>query len=291
MGCGIAAALSLAGHTVRVVEADSSAAGAVPARVAAAIGAEPGADAAWAWVSVGDSLAAAVSGASLVIEAVPEDVALKARVWGEIGRLSAADALLASNTSAFSIDELAAEVPDPGRVLGMHWFNPAQIVPCVEVVTGTLTRADVVAAACDVLVDAGKRPVVVRNSPGFVANRIQFAMVREALLCLEEGIASADEIDEIVSMSFGLRLAAAGPLRSADLGGLDTYHSILTFLASELGERFTPPQLLTELVSCGRTGAKSGSGIREYDPAEVQQFTRERDATLERVVRLLQQQS
>ncbi len=133
------------------------------------------------------------------------------------------------------------------------------MVPCVEVVRGSATSDDVINTVRELLTEAGKLPVVVRNSPGFVANRIQFALVRQALLCYEEGPASAEDIDTIVSNSFGLRPAVLGPLANADLGGLDTYRSILQFLSSTLGDRFAVPEVLERLLVEGRLGVKSGA--------------------------------
>lgn len=276
MGRGIAVALARAGHVVRVADP-------VPAGRTALAGQLEAEDAGVRErVSAGDDADFAVAGAGLVIEAVPERAELKAAVWRRLGETASADAILASNTSALDLDALAGLVPDPGRVLGTHWFNPAELIPCVEVVRGSATRDEVVATAVDLLARAGKDPVVVRNSPGFVANRIQFALVREALLCLEEGLASAEDIDRIVSGSFGVRLAALGPLANADLGGLDTYALILEDLAERLGERFAPPAVLRDQVAAGRLGAKSGAGL--YGDHDGQELARRRDTIVRRVL-------
>jgi 3-hydroxybutyryl-CoA dehydrogenase len=283
MGRGIVAALALAGHPVAVVEPVPEAASVVLDRIAALVAENPRAAEALARVRLAD-LPEAISGVGLVIEAVPEDFELKSTVWTELGRLAAPEAILASNTSAFDIDDLAALVPGPGRVLGTHWFNPAQVVPCVEVVTGAATAEVAVDRVLALLRAAGKEPAVVRSSPGFVANRIQFALVREALLCLEEGIVSADDLDRIVSTSFGIRLAALGPLANADLGGLDTYLSILEYLTSRLGERFAPPELLETLARQGRFGVKSGAGIADYPGTTGEELARLRDERLRRLI-------
>lgn len=264
MGGGIAVALAEAGHRVTIVEPHVQ----VPID----------------GVTVTRELDSALPDADLVIEAVTEQMSVKTPVWTRMGELARPDAILSSNTSALDIDAMAALVPEPSRVLGLHWFNPAQVVPCVEVVRGSATSDDVVIAVQELLTGAGKLPVVVRNSPGFVANRIQFALVREALLCYEEGLASAEDIDTIVSNSFGLRLAVLGPLANADLGGLDTYRSILQFLSSTLGDRFAVPEVLERLVAEGRLGVKSGAGISEYDPERIAQLIAYRDTTLERVI-------
>ncbi|GAB2822314.1 3-hydroxyacyl-CoA dehydrogenase family protein [Alpinimonas psychrophila] len=264
MGRGIAAALTAAGHRLTVVE--------------------PNVEVSLDGVVVTADLDSALVDADLVIEAVPEEMAVKLPVWTRMGEIAPLSAFLASNTSALDIDALAALVPRPERVLGTHWFNPAQVVPCVEIVRGAATSDDSITWVHELLSGAGKLPVLVRNSPGFVGNRIQFALVREALLCYEEGLASADDIDAIVSSSFGPRLAVLGPLTNADLGGLDTYRSILEYLSSQLGERFSIPDVLERLVEEGRHGVKSGAGISSYDPERAAELIAYRDTTLRRVI-------
>lgn len=289
MGRGIALALAAAGHEVSIVEADAAVAESIAGRLEADARANPGMDeetrhAALARVTLATDLDTAAASAELVIEAVPEQMAIKKPIWARLGQVCSPTAVLATNTSALDVDALASQVPHPERVLGTHWFNPAQVVPCVEVVRGAKTSQEVVSLVVGLLTRAGKTPVVVKNSPGFVANRIQFALVREALLCLEEGLASAEDIDSIVSSSFGVRLAVLGPLANADLGGLDTYRSILDFLSGQLGERFAVPPVLDTLVSEGRLGVKSGRGIGEYGPAEAKRLMAYRDTTLRRVL-------
>ncbi len=264
MGAGIARSLADAGHRVVVVEPY------LPVEIDG--------------VTVTRDLNSVLPDADLVIEAVTEQMSVKTPVWTRMGELTRPDAILSSNTSVFDIDAMAGLVQAPDRVLGMHWFNPAQLVPCVEVIRGSTTSDGVVIAVQELLSGAGKLPVVVRNSPGFVANRIQFALVREALLCYEEGLATAGDIDTIVSNSFGLRLAVLGPLANADLGGLDTYQSILQFLSSTLGERFAVPEVLKRLVADGRLGVKSGDGVSEYTPDRIAQLIHYRNARLERVI-------
>lgn len=281
MGRGIAVALAGPGHVVRVADPDPAG----RAALERALGA--GEAAVRARVSVGGVAADAVAGAGLVIEAVPERLELKTEVWRRLGETAAPDAILASNTSALDLDELAALVPDPGRVVGTHWFNPADLISVVEIVRGAVTRDEVVATVVALLAAAGKDPVVVRNAPGFVANRIQFALVREALLCLEEGLASAEDIDRIVTGSFGVRLAALGPLANADLGGLDTYALILADLEQRLGERFAPPAVLGAHVAAGRFGAKTGSGL--YGEGRGDELAHRRDTIVRRVLAATQE--
>jgi 3-hydroxybutyryl-CoA dehydrogenase len=216
-----------------------------------------------------------------VIEAAPEDVELKRDLWRRLGRIAPESAILATNTSSLDVDDLAACVPAPSRVLATHWFNPAYEIPCVEVAPGRETSPAVVQRTVELLTAAGKRPFVVRNSPGFVANRIQFAAIREALLCVQEGMAPAD-VDEIVRWSFAARLAALGPLANADLGGLDTYLAIFDVLRRAHGDRFAAPVVLADLVSGGRLGTKSGAGIFDHTPESA--LAELRDDRLDRVL-------
>ncbi len=289
MGRGIALALAAAGHEVSVFEADVIAAESIVGRLESDLRANADVDeetriAILALVTVVPDLETAVHSAGLVIEAVPEQMDIKKPIWAQLGKTCDPETILATNTSALDVDALAAEVVRPERVLGTHWFNPAQVIPCVEVVRGSKTSQKAIDTVVGVLTAAGKLPVVVKNSPGFIANRIQFALIREALLCLEEGLGSAEDIDSIVSSSFGIRLAVLGPLANADLGGLDTYRSILDFLSTQLGDRFAVPPVLETLVAAGRLGVKTGTGIRTYSATEATQLMATRDKTLRRVI-------
>ncbi|MBO9625298.1 MAG: 3-hydroxyacyl-CoA dehydrogenase family protein [Microbacterium sp.] len=260
MGRGIAQALADGGHRVSVVESVAEVAAHVEALDHPRIALR--------------GLEDAVADCDLVIEAVSENVDVKLALWRRIDDLAAPRTLFATNTSSIDIDELARVLGDPTRLLGLHWFNPAVVVPCVEVVLGSLTGEATATAAAAMMASVGKQPIRVRTAPGFVANRLQFALFREAMLCLEEGLASAEDIDRIVQTSFGPRLARLGPLLSADLGGLDTYAAILQYLSAHLGERFEPPQSLMRMVAEGRLGAKSGAGVRGLDAAEYDELSR-----------------
>jgi len=278
MGGGIAIALARAGHAVTVVEPQSAAADVLRSRLPAAAAGTRGA----ATPDVVHDLAVA-SEAELVIEAAPEDLSLKLELWRRLGEIAPRHAILATNTSSLDVDLLAECVPDPSRVLATHWFNPAYEIECVEVAPGRATDPSVLERTLAVLRTAGKRPVVVRNRAGFVANRIQFAAIREALLCVEEGM-PAHDVDEIVRTSFAPRLAALGPLANADLGGLDTYLAIFEVLRAAHGERFAPPDGLTALVEAGRLGVKSGAGVAQYGAEEARALVRLRDARLSRII-------
>ncbi len=218
----------------------------------------------------------AARGRELVIEAIPEVLEAKLAL---LARISAAapGAVVATNTSSLSIDILARRVSAPERFLGVHFFNPADLVPGVEVIRSQFTDPSVVDRLVEFLVALGKVPSVVRSSPGFIANRLQLALFLEALRCVDEGLASASTIDSVVRSTFGFRLPAFGPLAVADLAGLDVFQSILEELHRGLGERFAVPDSLRALVTAGRLGLKSGGGFYDYDqPVEETIAARDR---------------
>ena len=284
MGLGIAEQFALAGRRVRLTDATPelarrakdklvarvsghSAAGLVPAGSIARLDA----------VETRDDIAAAVAGAEFILEAVPEDRAMKAAALGLCAEHAAPEAVIASNTSSFPIDSLAAFVRDPTRFLGTHWFNPPEWTPGVEVIPHAGTDPAVVASVMTFLAAVGKRPVVVGNGPGFVANRIQNALFLEAVRCVEEGLASPGEVDEIVRSTFGFRLPFFGPFQIADMAGLDTYARVLETLQRELGDRFFVPDMLREQLAQGRVGTKGGAGFADYTPEERDRLHLDRD--------------
>jgi 3-hydroxybutyryl-CoA dehydrogenase len=218
-----------------------------------------------------NSIEDAVSEADVVLEAVPEDPAIKHAVLGRIEAVSRPTAIVASNTSAIPITRLAEPLHRPGQFLGAHWFNPPQWIPCVELIPTERTDPATVENLADLLRAVGKQPSIVRDSAGFVANRIQFAMFKEAVAVVADGIASAEEVDEIVRGSFGFRLPFFGPFAIGDMAGLDVYLGAYQALAAAHGERFEAPELIRQLVAAGRLGHKAGQGILASpdDPAGV----------------------
>ncbi|WP_461122455.1 3-hydroxyacyl-CoA dehydrogenase family protein [Saccharothrix stipae] len=195
-------------------------------------------------------------GAALVVEAVPEDVELKRRVLGEAAR-ACPDAVLASNTSSLSISVLAEGLPGE-RVLGMHFFNPVPVQQLVELVHHPGVAADVVARVRGWAEELGKTVIEVRDAPGFATSRLGVAVGMEAIRMLEEGVASAEDIDTGMRLGYGWPM---GPLRLTDLVGLDVRLAIAAHLAAELGPRFEPPSLLREKVAAGQLGRKTGQGF------------------------------
>ncbi|MEJ1087153.1 3-hydroxyacyl-CoA dehydrogenase family protein [Microbacterium sp. Mu-80] len=263
MGAGIAHAFLLAGARVDVVERDAGAADAAVQRIGDSIRRsaerDPDLDPAEtaSRLHVGVDLAR-FSGAALVIEAVPEDRMLKHDALARVDAVLGEGAVLASNTSSISIDDLAAAVRDPGRFLGLHFFNPVPASALVEIVRGSATDDRVVDLARGWVQSLGKTPITVSDSPGFASSRLGVMLGLEAIRMLEEGVASAEDID--TAMTLGYR-HPMGPLRTTDIVGLDVRLGIAEELARELGERFAPPELLRTMVTEGRLGRKSGEGF------------------------------
>jgi 3-hydroxybutyryl-CoA dehydrogenase len=267
MGAGIAHAFALAGSQVTVVERDADAASAALARIEDNLrrSVERGTTARSLSELVSNVTSGtevtAFAGAALVVEAVPESRALKIEALRRAEAAMPEGAVLASNTSSISIDDLGAELDRPARFLGLHFFNPVPASTLVEIVVGAATDPSVQRAAQEWVTVIGKRPVVVRDSPGFASSRLGMAIALEAIRMLEEGVASAEDID--AAMELGYR-HPVGPLRTTDLVGLDVRLGIAEELCAELGERFTPPALLRRMVDDGNLGRKSGQGFYEW---------------------------
>lgn len=223
-------------------------------------------------LSVASSIAEAVLGADLVVEAVFERPDVKAAAYGEIEATALDNAVIATNTSSIPITELAEGLRRPERFLGVHWFVPPLLVPCVEVIPTSSTDERVVEAVVGVLTRLGKSAVVVGDGPGFVANRIQFAMFREAARIVEEGIASAEQVDEVVRSSFGFRLPFFGPFTIADMAGLDVYADIFDTLERGLGTGMSAPDVLQAHVARGEFGVKTGRGFLDLTQAQADEL-------------------
>jgi 3-hydroxybutyryl-CoA dehydrogenase len=228
-------------------------------------------------VETADDVADAAGDVGLVFEAVPEDIGLKEEILNSCLAAAPDDAVIVSNTSSLPINDLSDFVGRPERFCGMHWFNPPEWTPGVEVIPAAATAPEVVERLVEFLRSIGKRPAVVGDGPGFVANRIQNALFLEAVRCVEEGLASPQEVDEVVRSCFGFRLPFFGPFQISDMAGLDVYENVLDVLKEGLGERFTAPQSLRKLVEEGRTGTKSGAGFLEYTDEERERLLLERD--------------
>lgn len=265
MGAGIAQSFAAAGSSVTVVESGGQAAAAALDRVATGLkrAAERGrltepAEQVLARVTTADSVEDLPAGADLVVEAVPEDPALKARLLALAERAVSPTTVLATNTSSLSVTELASVLTRPGRFLGMHFFNPVPASELVEIVVAPHTEDGVVSAALDWTHALGKKDVVVNDSPGFASSRLGLALGLEAIRMVEEGVAEPEAIDDAMSLGYKHPM---GPLRLTDLVGLDVRLAIAEYLHSTLGERFAPPRLLRDKVARGELGRKTGQGF------------------------------
>jgi 3-hydroxybutyryl-CoA dehydrogenase len=265
MGAGIAHALLLTGAEVILVERAEEE-NAARERVARAVQASVTRGQIDDAAPVLDRLtltsdAAALAPAALVIEAVPEDLEVKIGTFHRIAAAVGADAVIASNTSSLSVDVLADAVPGPERVIGLHFFNPVPASKLVEVVLGDRTDDQLRRRAEDWVREWGKTPVTVRNAPGFASSRLGVAIGLEAIRMLEEGVASARDIDAAMTLGYGFPM---GPLRLTDLVGIDVRLGIARYLEGELGPRFTPPQLMIDMVDRGDLGRKTGRGFYDW---------------------------
>jgi 3-hydroxybutyryl-CoA dehydrogenase len=268
MGAGIAQSMLEAGASVVIVESGAARAEAARSRVADGLlrrfkdDVDPEVTAAplLERLDVADGLPS-TSEAVLVIEAVPEDAVLKADVLASLEAHFPPTTMLATNTSSLSIEGLAADLENPERFIGMHFFNPVPRSALVELVTGRATSARTVAAAQAWVERLGKESIVVRDAPGFATSRLGLIIGLEAIRMMEEGVASAEDIDR--GMVLGYRFPM-GPLRLTDLVGLDVRLGIAEHLAREIGERFEPPQLLRDMVAAGHLGQKTGKGFYDW---------------------------
>lgn len=209
-------------------------------------------------------LAGAVRDADIVIEAVVEDLAVKQRLFSELERAAPLETLLATNTSSLSVAAIAAGLRHPERVVGLHFFNPVAAMQLVEVVTHPGTAHDALARAVQFARTLGKEPIVVRDSPGFASSRLGLALGLEAIRMLEQGVASAEDIDKAMELGYNHPI---GPLKLTDLVGLDVRLAIAEYLYRTLEERqFEPPALLRAKVAKGELGKKSGKGFYTWSP-------------------------
>jgi 3-hydroxybutyryl-CoA dehydrogenase len=270
MGAGIAQVFASAGHRVSVFEPAAEIRHSVNSRIGELLR-QYGLDAtSAAAVTVTGDLREAVAQADYVTEAAPEKLELKRSVFADLVRLAPAQAALASNTSVIPIHRIAEGLPTAHRIVGTHWWNPAGLIPLVEVVQSAHTSMTTVQYTMDLLRSIGKAPAhIAKDVPGFVANRLQHALWREAIAMVGEGVCDAATLDACVKNSFGLRLAVLGPLENADLVGLDLTLDIHKTIIPELNRSSGPDPYLEAQVAAGRLGCKTGAGFRTWSPAQI----------------------
>ena len=289
MGHGIAQAFAMNGYRVDLVEAKQEALdqglGWIKANLETAV--ELGrlvaseVEPILGRISPGLDAAAIAPGADFVAEAATENLELKLELFKLLDRTVRPEVVIASNTSSYDIDELAAAVRHQDRIIGAHWFHPPPITPCVEVIAGNCTGPKAIETTTALLQDLGKFPTACKSAPGFVANRIQLAMAAEALKIVEEGLAEPADVDRIVKSSFGFRLSAFGPFEIIDQAGVDVYQAVFQYLHQKLQrDHFKPSPLLGELIDQGKIGLKAGRGFYGYADGAAEQIKKERDKRL-----------
>ncbi len=271
MGHGIAFRFAAAGHRVRVQDPDARARAALSDRVAAICDLLGTSRQAVERISAFAELEPAVEGVDAVFEAAPEKLELKQQLFAALERLAPADAVLASNTSALPISRIAESVQDKQRVVGTHFWNPPHLVPLVKVVLMSEANRPSAERASALLSGVGWHPITCnRDIPGFIGNRLQHALKREAIALVAAGICDAETVDDVVKLGFGARLAVLGPLEQSDLVGLDLTRAIHETLMLDLDVTQTVHPTLEALVERGDLGMKTGRGFRAWTPEESQ---------------------
>ena len=285
MGHGIAYLLANAGHTVRVYDPSAEWRASMPARLQSSLdllGDDPGL---LKRISAHDQMAPAMQGVSFMFEAAPEKLPLKQQLFAELEGMVAPDTILASNSSAIPSTAIGLKLKHRERVVGTHFWNPPHLVPLVEVIQNEKTSAETIRKTMDLLRDAGRKPVHVKKDiPGFVGNRLQHAIKREAIAMIAAGVCDAETIDEVVKSGFGARMAVLGPMEQSDLVGLDLTLDIQNVLLADLDRGTEPTKFLKDKVASGILGMRTGEGLRKWGPGEA-------DAVRERLRRFLAEQA
>ncbi|MEM2958553.1 MAG: 3-hydroxyacyl-CoA dehydrogenase NAD-binding domain-containing protein [Candidatus Jordarchaeaceae archaeon] len=286
MGCGIALSFALEGYEVSLVGRSKERLKNAISRISLWVdslkreGIEMDTQPIIEAIKVHTDMKEGVREATLIIEAVPEDIEIKKQVFRMLDKLCPSMTIFATNTSGLSVSEMASVTSRPDRFLGTHFWNPAHLIPLVEVVKGEKTGEEILALIIELLRKIKKEPVIVRKEvPGFIGTRLHQALIREAFHIVEQGVASIEDIDRVVKYSFGRRLAVTGPFETCDLGGLDVFLSV-----SEqwqfLSDAKEPSLLLKKKVKEGKLGAKTGEGFYVWDRDRLQNVAEERERIL-----------
>jgi 3-hydroxybutyryl-CoA dehydrogenase len=298
MGHGIAQCFAVKGWQVRLYDVNREVLATAPARIRSNL--ELLLEAGWAKpeaveatlqnIALVEDLPSTVRDLGLVIETVSEELDLKRRLFAELEELTSPETILCSNTSALSIASISRGLKHPERVLGTHFWNPPHILPCVEVIKSETTSDRVFEEVVSLLAGLGKEPVrVLRDVPGFVGNRMQHALQREAMYLVDQGMAAPEEVDRVVKFGFGLRLALMGPLERSDWGGLDITYQVQKYLLPTLCNDTNPSPLLTQKVAAGELGAKTGQGWFAWPEEKKARAIRERDRKLMALIHFLKE--
>ncbi len=296
MGHGIAQCFAVKGWRVRLYDVNREILCSAPARIRSNL--ELFVEVGWAQpeaieeaiqnIALGQDLPSVTQGPGLIIETVSEQLDLKRRLLAKLEELSSSETILCTNTSALSITSISRGLKHPERVLGTHFWNPPHILPCVEVIKSETTSDRVFEEVVSLLAGLGKEPVrVLRDVPGFIGNRMQHALQREAMYLVDQGIAAPEEVDRVVKFGFGLRLALMGPLERSDWGGLDITYQVQKYLLPYLCSDTRPSPLLTQKVSVGDLGVKTGQGYFDWPAEKTARAIKERDRRLLALIHFL----
>jgi 3-hydroxyacyl-CoA dehydrogenase len=233
-------------------------------------------------------LSAALDGADIVIEAVPEKLELKHEVFTQFEQAVSSDAILASNTSGIPITNIAKVCEHPARVVGMHWSNPPHLIPMIEVVPGEQTSPETIETVSELVRRVGYHPVVEKEVPGFVENRILYAILRECLDLVDRGIVSPEGMDLNVRWGIGYKLAVIGPMELLDMAGLDIYNAVGSYLNQDLSTSGEVSSTIRDLIDQGRLGMKTGGGLYDYTPERIDELRAQRAVKLVAVRKALE---
>jgi 3-hydroxyacyl-CoA dehydrogenase len=226
-------------------------------------------------------LTAALDGVDMVVEAVPEKLELKQQVFAEFEQHVSPEAILASNTSGIPITKIAEGLEHPERVIGTHWSNPPHLIPMIEIIPGERTSQEVTAATQELVRQIGYFPCTLKKEvPGFVENRVLYAIMRECLALVDEGVVDAEELDLNVKWGIGYKLAVVPPMALLDMAGLDIYNAVASYLNQDLSDEKGVSSTITERVDKGKLGIKTGGGLFDYDADRAAQLQKERAAAL-----------
>ena len=231
----------------------------------------------------------AEEGVDIILENIVEKLDAKQAFWEEVSSMAPKTALLATNTSGLHISDIAQRMEGRDRFIGQRWLNPPHLLPLCELVVGKDTSEETVERMRELVIGLNKKPVVVKDINGFLINRIQFAILREALYIVETGAATVEDIDNVMKYGLGLRYAALGPFLTADLGGLDTFDHIASYLFADLCDQKEKSAMLHGLVQAGKLGVKSGEGFYDYSDGKDEEAIRRRDELFIKLAKCLYQ--
>lgn len=227
--------------------------------------------------------------ADFVIEAIAEKMEIKHKFWGKISNVVSKDTILTTNTSGLSINKISESVNNPERFCGMHWVNPPHIIPLVEIIAGDNTKKETLDIVNKIALSVEKKPVIVKkDASGFVLNRLQYALLREAFYIVENDIASVEDVDKVMKYGLGRRYACIGPFETVDFGGVNIFHNVGSYMFKELSNSQEVSSLLKELYEAGNYGVKSGKGFYDYSGNKGEKAIEKRDKDFIKVAKSLE---